>query len=68
LASRGVPAVVAVTEEFAPIAARIATLEAHSGLGRLVLPYPLEGRPDEEVHAIAVDAYPRLLDLLGIVA
>ena len=54
-----------VTEEFASIAGRLAALEGHDGLPRLVLPYPLEGRPTEEVHAIAVDAYPRLLDLLG---
>ena len=32
----------------------------------LVLPYPLEGRPDEEVRQIAADAYPRLLRTLGV--
>ena len=66
VASLGLPAVVVVTEEFAAIAARIAALEAHADLARLVLPYPLEGLPDEEVHAIAVAAYPRLLELLGV--
>jgi hypothetical protein len=57
-----------VTEEFSSIAARLAAIEGHGALGRLVLPYPLEGLPDEEVHAIAVDAYPRLVELLGVVA
>src|SRR5438477_575253 len=43
-------------------------MAAHSGhpsLRVLVLPYPLEGRPDEEVRQIAADAYPRLLRTLG---
>ncbi len=66
VASLGLPAVVVVTEEFATIASRIAALEGHADLGRLVLPYPLEGLPAEEVHAIAVTAYPRLLELLGV--
>ncbi len=55
-----------MTAEFSGIAGRIAALEGHGALGTLVLPYPLEGRPDEEVHAIAVDAYPRLRDALGV--
>ena len=66
IASLALPAVVVVTDEFAAIAARIAALEGHAALGRLELPYPLEGLPDEEVHAIAVAAYPRLLELLGV--
>ena len=32
----------------------------------LVLPYPLEGLPDEEVRVIANGAYPELLELLGV--
>ncbi len=57
-----------LTAEFAAIAARLAALAGYDGLARLVLPYPLEGLPHEEVHAIAVDAYPRLVELLGVVA
>jgi hypothetical protein len=57
--------VVVVTEEFITIGQRIAALKGHADLRQLVLPYPLEGRPDEEVHQIALDAYPRLLERLG---
>jgi hypothetical protein len=57
--------VVVVTEEFTTIASQIAKLGGHAALRQLVLPYPLEGRPEEEVRAIARDAYPRLLELLG---
>ena len=64
LADAGLPAVVVVTEEFAGLAARLAAHAGHPALARLVLPYPLEGRPPEEVHAVAVDAYPRLVALL----
>ena len=59
------PAVVVVTAEFITIGERIAALKGHSDLRQLVMPYPLEGLPDEEVHQIALDAYPRLLERLG---
>jgi len=54
-----------VTAEFVTIGERIASLKGHADLRQLVLPYPLEGLPDEEVHQIALDAYPRLLERLG---
>ena len=54
-----------VTEEFITSGERIAALKGHADLRQLVLPYPLEGLPDEEVHQIALDAYPRLLERLG---
>jgi len=59
------PAVVVVTEEFVTIATRIATLKGHASLRRLVLPYPLETRTEAECRAIARDAYPRLIEMLG---
>jgi hypothetical protein len=62
------PAVVVLTSEFIQIAEQVARLNNHPDLRRLVLPYPLEGRPDEEVVRIAEDAYPRLLAALGVVA
>ena len=43
-------------------------LKGHPNLRQLVLPYPLEGRPEEEVARIAEDAYPRLLAAVGVVA
>jgi hypothetical protein len=32
----------------------------------LVLPYPLEGRPVDELVSIAEHAYPELLTMLGV--
>jgi hypothetical protein len=55
-----------VTAEFVTIATQIARLNGHPNLRQLVLPYPLEGLPDEEVRTIATDAYPRLLEILGV--
>jgi hypothetical protein len=60
--------VVVLTDEFIRIAEQVAKLKGHPSLRQLVLPYPLEGRPDEEVARIAQDAYPRLLAVLGVVA
>ncbi|HSS09259.1 MAG TPA: hypothetical protein VLL25_05210 [Acidimicrobiales bacterium] len=55
-----------MTEEFVPIATQIANLNSHPNLRQLVLPYPLEGLPDEEVRTIANDAYPHLKKVLGV--
>ena len=60
------PAVVVVTEEFEAFAHRMAAHAGHPSLRLLVLPYPLEGRPDAEVRQIAADAYPALLQTLGV--
>jgi hypothetical protein len=60
------PAIVVVTEEFEAFAHRLAAHHGHPSLRVLVLPYPLEGRPDPEVRQIAADAYPRLLRALGV--
>ena len=57
-----------ITEEFVTIASRIATLKGHASVRTLVLPYPLETRPDAECRAIAHEYYPRLLALLGVSA
>jgi hypothetical protein len=59
---------VVVTEEFVPIATQIANLNGHPNLRQLVLPYPLEGLPDEEVRSIANDAYAHLKKVLGVTA
>ena len=60
------PAVVVVTEEFETFAHRMAAHAGHPSLRVVVLPYPLEGRPDDEVRRIAADAYPTLLQTLGV--
>ena len=60
----GKPAVVAVTSEFETHARNMATYLGHGDLKVLVLPYPLEARPEKELRAIAEDFYPRFLDLI----
>ena len=62
------PAVVVITEEFITIATRISALKGHASLRRLVLPYPLETRPEAECREIAREYYPKLLELLGVTA
>jgi hypothetical protein len=62
------PAVVVITEEFVTIASRISALKGHASLRRLVLPYPLETRPEDECREIAHEYYPQLLELLGVTA
>jgi hypothetical protein len=57
--------VLVVTEEFVSIAQRLAAHHGFADLATVVLPYPLEGRPEQEVRSIAADAYPRLLVALG---
>lgn len=59
------PVVLAITEEFVEHGKNIANLEGHSNIRQLVFPYPLEGLPDDEVHRIAVEMYPRFLSLIG---
>lgn len=59
------PAIVAVTEEFAQHAHNMANHLGHRDLKVLVLPYPLEARPEDELRKIAYEYYPRFLELLG---
>ena len=54
-----------ITEEFITIASRIAALKGHASLRQLILPYPLETRPEDECRAIAREFYPLLLETLG---
>jgi hypothetical protein len=63
---RGRPVIAVVTDEFATHGRNMATHLGHADLAILVLPYPLEARPEAELRAIAADYYPRALDLLGV--
>lgn len=54
-----------MTAEFAALAATMAANAGRSGLRVLVLPYPLEQRPESEVRAIAVEHWPALLTTIG---
>ncbi|MCW5889043.1 MAG: hypothetical protein KIT14_00685 [bacterium] len=60
------PVVVGVCEEFVAHARTTAEFLGHHGLKVLVLPYPLEARPEAELRAIADAWYPKMLDLLGV--
>ena len=59
------PVIAVVTEEFATHGHNMARHLGHADLRILVLPYPLEARPREELLEIAADAYPQALELLG---
>ena len=59
------PSIVAVTAEFETHAHNMATFLGHPNLKVLVLPYPLEARPADELREIAVEYYPKFLELLG---
>lgn len=60
------PSVVAVTTEFETHARNMASHLSHPDLKVLVLPYPLEARPEAELRQIAEDYYPVFLELLGV--
>jgi hypothetical protein len=56
---------VVVTAEFERLAHQVAKHNGHASLRVLVLPYPLEGLPHDELVAIAAAAYPELLRSIG---
>jgi len=60
------PSVVVVTSEFETHARNMASFLGHGDLEVLVLPYPLEARPDDELRAIAIEYFPNALELLGV--
>jgi hypothetical protein len=62
----GRPVIAVVTEEFATHGQNMAKHLGHGDLGVLVLPYPLEARPDAELQAISTEFYPQALQLLGV--
>lgn len=60
------PAIVAVCEEFQQHGRNMAGFLGHGNLKMLVLPYPLENRPEAEIRGIAAEHYARFVDLLGV--
>jgi hypothetical protein len=62
------PVVAVVCEEFLVHGRNVATHLGHGALKILVLPYPLEALPTEELRAIADEYYPKMLELLGVTA
>jgi hypothetical protein len=63
----GKPVAAVVCEEFEVHAHNVARHVGHGDMNVLVLPYPLEARPVEELEQIARDYYPKVLELLGVV-
>jgi hypothetical protein len=59
-----VPAVVVVTEVFENLARTAARAQGYPGLRVLVLPHPMESRPDDEVRAITAARFRELIALL----
>ncbi len=64
-AAGGKTAVAVVTREFETLSQTMASNAGRKDLRVLVLPYPLETLPEEEVRAIARDHFPKLLEVLG---
>jgi hypothetical protein len=54
-----------VTAEFEALARTMAANAGRAGLRVLVLPYPLESRPEAEVRAVAREAWAGLLHTIG---
>lgn len=63
---QGRPVVAIVCEEFLVHGRNVARHLGHGALKILVLPYPLEARPEAELRAIADAYYPEVLALLGV--
>jgi hypothetical protein len=66
LEAKGLPAVAVVTASFEDLAYRMREHNRNPDLHVLVLPYPLEDRPEDEIREVARRFYPQLLDMLGV--
>ena len=64
-AAGGKTAVAVVTREVESLSHTMSSNAGRKDLRVLVLPYPLETLPEEEVRAIARDHFPKLLEVLG---
>lgn len=62
---RGLPTSFVSTEHFARLTRVLAEQKGRSEIRLEVLPYPLEGRPDDEVRQVAREQYGSLLQVLG---
>lgn len=63
----GKPVVAAICTEFMIHGRNMTRFLGHPDLKILELPYPLEGRPEAELRAIAAESYPTFLQLIGAV-
>lgn len=62
-----IPTVAVSTEHFESLARTLAGQRGHTDLRVKLMPYPLEGRPEDEVREIARDHYESMLEALGAV-
>jgi hypothetical protein len=66
--TRGLPSIVAVTEEFVLLGKTLAGDRGRPGLRQIVLPHAVQTLPEADVRAAARRIWPALLDALGAVA
>ena len=64
---RGFPTVFTATEHFERLARVLSGESGWSDIRMAILPYPLEGLPEEQIRQIARDAYPAMLASLGAI-
>jgi hypothetical protein len=62
----GKSTVLIATSEFERHARNMAAFLGHPAMKVLVLPHPLEGRPEDELRSIAAEYYQPMLDLVGV--
>jgi Fe-S cluster biogenesis protein NfuA len=61
----GLPTTAVVTEQFQTLGRTIALDSGRPGLRLMVLPYPYDTLPEEEIRAAASSLYPQLVDVIG---
>jgi hypothetical protein len=61
----GLPTAAVASEHFEPLARMLAAQRGHDELRLKIMPYPIEGKPEDEVRQIARDHYDGLLETLG---
>jgi len=61
----GLPTAAVASEHFEPLARMLASQRGHDDLRLKIMPYPIEGKPEDEVREIARDHYESLLETLG---
>jgi hypothetical protein len=63
----GVPTVTVATAHFERLARMLAAQGGREDVRMVVLPYPLEGRAEQDVREIARGAWSQVLDQLGVI-
>lgn len=61
----GLPTVAVTTEHFEPLGRTLAGQRGHEQIRIKLMPYPIEGLPEDEVRQMARDNYENLLTVMG---